>query len=407
MTVRPEKKNGRDGWVADLRHGGRGKRKWFELKRDAQAYLDKHGRRESKRQRVPTDRPTIDAFIARIMEQRRGSIAAASYDIMRTQLGHFSRYEVRPGVRLGALRLETLDGDGATVLRVLNQQAAAGYAVDSVRLCRDKMRELFDRAMSQGYILQHPLHDPDTRRDIKGLFKKLRMAHPKRVKAMKLEQMHAFLKAAEQVSAAFPLFVVGFGTGARIEELIALRDEDDVVRPVDGKLTRQLHICRAIPQRMSRRNPEPKQLKNEADYYVDVGTELGEFLDERKRPGWDFQTRNGTPVSHEWVQGEFKRVVRLAGLDRPDCNFTPHSMRHTFATLNILAGKPVKWVSEQLGHSDVMVTLRTYASAFQMVCPGAADDHGARVFAYRKPADGTRMAPAASVAVMEPAPTLH
>ena len=30
--------------------------------------------------------------------------------------------------------------------------------------------------------------------------------------------------------------------------------------------------------------------------------------------------------------------------------FTPHALRDTFATLAILSGKPIGWVSQQLGH---------------------------------------------------------
>ena len=36
-------------------------------------------------------------------------------------------------------------------------------------------------------------------------------------------------------------------------------------------------------------------------------------------------------------------------------------MRHTYATLALLNGVPVKVVSEVLGHKDISTTLRTYA----------------------------------------------
>jgi len=43
-----------------------------------------------------------------------------------------------------------------------------------------------------------------------------------------------------------------------------------------------------------------------------------------------------------------------------------HDLRHTHATALLRAGTPVKVVSERLGHSDVMTTLRVY----QHVMPG-------------------------------------
>jgi hypothetical protein len=40
-----------------------------------------------------------------------------------------------------------------------------------------------------------------------------------------------------------------------------------------------------------------------------------------------------------------------------------HSLRDTFATLSLEAGRSVKWVSQQLGHRDASLTLNTYAHA--------------------------------------------
>ncbi|MGQ9021383.1 tyrosine-type recombinase/integrase [Bacillus sp. 7788] len=40
-----------------------------------------------------------------------------------------------------------------------------------------------------------------------------------------------------------------------------------------------------------------------------------------------------------------------------------HDLRHTYATILLLNGAPVKAVSERLGHSNIKVTLQTYAYA--------------------------------------------
>lgn len=40
---------------------------------------------------------------------------------------------------------------------------------------------------------------------------------------------------------------------------------------------------------------------------------------------------------------------------------TLHSARHTWATLALQAGKSIKWIADQLGHSDPAFTLRIYA----------------------------------------------
>jgi integrase len=306
------------------------------------------------------------------------------------------------------MRLDALDGDGELILDVLKWQARRGYAVDSLRLLRNHIKQLLDRALSHGYILQHPLRDPEVLKDIRGLFKTIREAHPEKVKAMTSEEARRFLAVAEEHSPLFQLFATGFGTGARLSELLALQPDDDVVRPVEGTRVRQLHVWKALPQRMSRKNPQPKRLKNGADYHVDIPARLAAILDVHKQTlsggGWLFQTKNGTPYSHEHVQGEFKRIVKLAWPTAGEkWELSPHSMRHTFATLHILSGKPAKWVSKQLGHADVTVTLKVYASAFEMACPGAADEHGERLFGR----DGTTMVLPRPAAPGEPAPVLH
>jgi integrase len=55
----------------------------------------------------------------------------------------------------------------------------------------------------------------------------------------------------------------------------------------------------------------------------------------------------------------FAPLVKDAGVRA----ITPHGMRHTCATLLLLAGEPVHVVADRLGHSDVSITWQTYAHA--------------------------------------------
>ena len=45
--------------------------------------------------------------------------------------------------------------------------------------------------------------------------------------------------------------------------------------------------------------------------------------------------------------------------------FSPHTLRHTSATLLIMQGVPVKAVSARLGHANSNVTNMTYSHAIQ------------------------------------------
>ncbi|CAN5797469.1 site-specific integrase [soil metagenome] len=67
---------------------------------------------------------------------------------------------------------------------------------------------------------------------------------------------------------------------------------------------------------------------------------------------WTFSTR------------DFDRTVRRAGITR---SLTLYSLRHTFATLHVAAGTPLKVVSDVLGHSTIQQTANTYMHGDQAV----------------------------------------
>jgi integrase len=68
-------------------------------------------------------------------------------------------------------------------------------------------------------------------------------------------------------------------------------------------------------------------------------------------------------------------MLRLANLG--DTGFSPHSMRHSFASWHIAQGCNPKWLQQQLGHASINVTLDIYADHFKLVDTQAADTLGA------------------------------
>src|SRR5262245_46622723 len=64
----------------------------------------------------------------------------------------------------------------------------------------------------------------------------------------------------------------------------------------------------------------------------------------------------------------FRSVMQRAGL--PRIRF--HDLRHTAASLLLMAGENVKVVSERLGHEDVEITLKTYSHVLPTMQKGAA-----------------------------------
>ena len=72
-----------------------------------------------------------------------------------------------------------------------------------------------------------------------------------------------------------------------------------------------------------------------------------------------FSSLSTEPV--DWVKNQEKYFFIKKIPEKP---FSPHMLRHTFATRCIESGMPVKVLSKILGHSDIQITLNTYCDVF-------------------------------------------
>jgi integrase len=74
-------------------------------------------------------------------------------------------------------------------------------------------------------------------------------------------------------------------------------------------------------------------------------------------------TSKGTPVNPRNVMRSFNAIIAAATLGdgTPLRRIRVHDLRHTSATLLLLAGTPAKIVSERLGHASVGITLDLYS----------------------------------------------
>ena len=70
-----------------------------------------------------------------------------------------------------------------------------------------------------------------------------------------------------------------------------------------------------------------------------------------------FANVDGTPIDPGTLTHNFTRIAQRVGL--PGTRF--HDLRHTFASLMLIADIHPKIVSEMLGHSSVAFTLDTYS----------------------------------------------
>jgi integrase len=86
------------------------------------------------------------------------------------------------------------------------------------------------------------------------------------------------------------------------------------------------------------------------------------------RAGMVFTDAVGRPLRPPDVSDEWRRTRRRHGL-----TVRLHDLRHTFASLLLGAGAPLKVVSDALGHSTIAITADTYAHVTPELRREAAD----------------------------------
>ena len=86
--------------------------------------------------------------------------------------------------------------------------------------------------------------------------------------------------------------------------------------------------------------------------------------------GLVFPTTTGTTMSGTNLLGRhFKPLLKRAGLS----DIRLHDLRHTCATILLMAGKHPKYVQELLGHANISITLDTYSHVIEDMDEGLAD----------------------------------
>lgn len=72
----------------------------------------------------------------------------------------------------------------------------------------------------------------------------------------------------------------------------------------------------------------------------------------------------GTLVPQQRIDRSFKRIVNNCNLSK---DFTPHCLRHTFATLMYKENMPLEAISKYLGHASTEVTRSIYVHIFDEI----------------------------------------
>lgn len=233
------------------------------------------------------------------------------------------------------------------------------YTAATIRLIVAVLRAFFSYCKRTGKITVNPAA---------ALGELAKAEKPARtIESMTQGEVEAFLQAVKETSPEmFPFFLCGFRTGMRRGELIGLKWGDVAFGSSDNDPNRYIMVQRTYggegygspKSGKSRRIDMSRQLRavllelRDARLLTAMMAGKDSIADELIFPGED-----GKPLNPQLLASRYMEpALQHAALRR----FTPHSMRHTFAVLSLQAGAPLKYVSEQLGHSSIVLTANRY-----------------------------------------------
>ncbi|HEV7744810.1 MAG TPA: tyrosine-type recombinase/integrase [Pyrinomonadaceae bacterium] len=351
-------KRGDKTWLLRIFMGrdGSGKRRYKNKtlrgnKKDAEAFLRKTQTQISCGTFVEPSLLTIDEYLDKWLE------AAARPRLSERTFADYSevltRY-VRP--KLGSITLSQLQP--LEIQGLYSEMQGRELSARTVRGAHVVLSSALKQAVQWRMLFVNPAQCVElpkrTRREMKALSP---------VEAI------AFLAAAKHDPHGL-VFAVGLVTGMRPEEYLALQWKDvDLKR---GTATVQRTLCWRRQKGGGWYFGEPKtsQSRRTVPLPSTIARKLGRHkvgqAKIRLKKGAKYQsldlvfaTGTGGPLHSENLATRNFRVIRNRA--KLPASITPYSLRHTCATLLLLAGENPKVVSERLGHSSVVMTLDTYS----------------------------------------------
>jgi len=312
---------------------------------------------------VSSERRTVGDYLESWLEMCGPGLRPRTHETYRW----YARKYIIP--TLGKVQLSNLNGEH--VQRLLAARSAAGLSSTTVRKIYAVLHVALNEAVSLGLVARNAatgVRKPRTRRV--------------EMKAWDPEQARLFLTAAaaDRLSA---LYIVALSTGLREGELMALRWRDVTLPPADldvsqGSLRVQ-HTLHWRDHRMWLEEVKTEAGRRQIHLSAHATTALREHRKRQREehlrlgPTWRdndlvFCNQFGGALRVSNFRRGFRELVAKSGVPY----IRPYDMRHTAATLLLLAGVHPKVVSEMLGHSSITVTLTIYSHVLPMIQRDAA-----------------------------------
>ncbi len=351
-------------WQAHWREDDRYRAKTFMTEDDALEFLQSMGREKRRGTYSPPSEQTVREMIADYLERKKDDWSGNTYDTYVQRTAAF----IDP--YLGSFKVVELTTP--LVQHWVDQLRRKGVSASTISNARAILTGACTAALHLGVIRSSPMVGIRT--------PTVRQA-PHRT--WTIEQLKIALADVAAEPMWHALYRLVLTTGMRPGEVRALRWSD-----IDMK---RKHV---IVQRTMTRDDAGKvmvgeQTKTHKARVVVIpascvaALKTWETAQKVKRlasrqwtdGGYVFTSSTGAPLSPKPWQHRQDRLCALPGMT----TITLHELRHTYATIELSAGTPVKVVSERLGHAKVQITMDLYMHVSPEMQEAAVDAMEARL----------------------------
>lgn len=262
------------------------------------------------------------------------------------------------------------------IQKLYNDMAKRGLKENTIKKVNTIICSMLQQAVKNEMIFKNPCVSVD--------IPKTEKTEKQILSAEQQDEFLQFIRSSNRWKKYHTLFTVALGTGMRIGELLALNWSDidynektieinKTLQYLYNKEKKKYEYVMQTPKTKTSKRIIPLLdslaflLKKHRKEQQELRMSLGDKWQPLNKEGFGnlvFTTEFGRPFDRNSINRAISSIVtemnkkREKGNEFP--NFSPHCLRHTFATRCFENGIPPKVVQEYLGHTTIQMTMDLY-----------------------------------------------